>query len=149
MAQEFSIREWQKKWNEGYFLATNVQRQMEAGWFDWFCKDASLFPRLRKLAPRVCALKDNPKFNLDKTYVFFKNNCPVVGPLYDDYRICNIETGEVIFTISCNDKRAKHHYEVWGKPKTPVQDGISGQFSLLFSTNSTRELDKWLNGEVL
>ena len=53
--------------------------------------------------------------NIDatKNYTFFKNNCPMQGPLYDDFRICDIETGDVVYTVS---PKSGHTglAEVWG-----------------------------------
>jgi hypothetical protein len=46
----------------------------------------------------------------DKHYVFFKNNCPMRGPLRDDFRICDRETGDVLFTVTPTTGRV----EVWG-----------------------------------
>ena len=64
--------------------------------FDWFCSDQSLESRANRL--KGPAKKLVQKLNLDpnKIYVFFKNNCPMMGPLYDSFSICNIEDGNVI-----------------------------------------------------
>lgn len=67
--------------------------------YDWFCKDSSLQNKAEKLfkaTKRFCE-----KFNIDtdKYYVFFKNNCPMIGPLYDDFRICDAKTGKVIYNV--------------------------------------------------
>ena len=39
------------------------------------------------------------KIDLDTNYGWFKNNCPLNGPLYDDFRFASIEDGEVQFTV--------------------------------------------------
>ena len=44
--------------------------------------------------------------------MFFKNNCPGEGRLYDDFRICDIETGEVLYPVS--PKNAYGKADVWG-----------------------------------
>jgi hypothetical protein len=70
-------------------------------WYDWFCKNTSLVNKGRKLINKLKQVvkNNNGKFDPEKTYVFFKNNCPIYGKLYDDFRICDIETGDVIFCI--------------------------------------------------
>lgn len=74
--------------------------------YDWFCKDSSLHNKGVVLSAKLKAvMKANaqaahPWFNPETTYTFFKNNCLVAGPLYDDFRICDLtQDGEVIFTI--------------------------------------------------
>ena len=83
--------------------------------YDWFCKDSSLRNKSWKLMKQVKTfLKHNPQINLLDHYVFFKNNCPMNGPLYDDFRICNIETGNVVFTVvpKCGHSGLA---EIWGR----------------------------------
>ena len=90
--------------------------------YDWFCKDSSLERKAHALFPRVKRfLKEHPEIDTQSTYVFFKNNCPVNGPLYDDFRICN-ENG-VIYTVT---HKCGHsgQAEIWGRNE-------SGQFECL------------------
>ena len=68
-------------------------------WYDWFCRETSLRSKGEKLLQKLDAISYSKKFDNDKCYVFFKNNCPCVGSLYDDFRICDKETGEVLYTI--------------------------------------------------
>jgi hypothetical protein len=69
-------------------------------WYDWFCKDASLIRRGASLLKKVQAISKSNKFDNDKCYVFFKNNCPMNGPLYDSFSICDIETGDVLYWVT-------------------------------------------------
>ncbi len=97
---EITLREWIKKYKEHKYNCSRGS-MIDMGWYDWFCQDIQLMQRLEQLAPRLIYLAENSeKIDLDKTYVFFKNNCPFVGSTYDDFRICDIETEEVIFTIA-------------------------------------------------
>lgn len=59
--------------------------------YDWFCKDSSLEKRMLKLIPTVKFLVKYQIINPDTTYVWFKNNCPVDGQLYDDIRFSTIK----------------------------------------------------------
>ena len=97
---ERTITEWIEHFDNGDFESPDVSMQIDAGWYDWFCKDTSLRNKTRFLGKHLKTLIGSPKFDPDKTYVFFKNNCPVVGTLYDDFRICDIETGDVLYTVT-------------------------------------------------
>lgn len=85
-------------------------------WYDWFCSDSALVNKTKVLLTKLKSIvKDNEKgkrFDPEKCYVFFKNNCPVCGNLYDDFRICSIETGEVIYTIT---PKLGYNGADWGK----------------------------------
>lgn len=68
--------------------------------YDWFCSDGSLKRRATTLMKHVRDIALSPKFDINKTYVFFKNNCPMwVNSTYDDFRICDLETGDVLYTV--------------------------------------------------
>lgn len=77
------------------------ESMIEAGWYDWFCTDRGLWNRLKKMMPCIRRLAKSDKIDLDKTRLMFKNNCPMwVNETYDDFRICNLETGDVMWTIA-------------------------------------------------
>ena len=84
MREYYSVREWQKKFKSGAFENKHYTTQMYAGWHDWFCGDGALAGRLKRIAKVVTGITE--PFILDNYYVWFKNNCPVSGPLYDDVR---------------------------------------------------------------
>ena len=57
-------------------------------WYDWFCSDKALVNRGKSLLTKLNGIADSKKFDKHKCYVFFKNNCPAAGRLFDDFRIC-------------------------------------------------------------
>ena len=84
MRENISVRQWQALYRMGAFNDKSRSVQIEAGWYDWFCQDESLAGRLKQIAPVVMGITDS--FIQDNFYVWFKNNCPCSGPLYDDVR---------------------------------------------------------------
>lgn len=84
-------------------------------WYDWFCTTNALNNRGKVLLQKLYQIRKSTKFDSEKTYVFFKNNCPCNFGLYDDFRICNIESGEVLYTVIPSMKDSdKAHAELWG-----------------------------------
>lgn len=137
MSKELSLRTWIDKFNHNDFDSKDIETQIKAGWYDWFCKDESLANKTKRMGNIVKQFKDGGKLNLDNRYVWFKNNCPLAGPLYDDFRIADIESGDTLFTIQINCFREEKRYTVYGKKNdfdTP-----------LFGTESIKELVAWMN----
>lgn len=132
-----SVREWIVRFQNNEFEANDFRTQVDAGWYDWFCKTESLRNKTYKMGKIVKQVKDGGKVDLDKNYVWFKNNCPCVGPLYDDFRFANLETDDVQLTIAIDDKRSEHKYEVWGR-----KNNFDGP---IICFDNSRDLVKWLN----
>jgi hypothetical protein len=120
-----NIKTFIEEFNGGKFEDSAVNVQIYAGWYDWFCRDTSLVGKTRSLGKKVKQIANSSKINADAMYVFFKNNCPLFGSLYDDFRIADMETGDVIYTIT---PRSGHtgKAEVWGREnnfKGPLVEG--------------------------
>jgi hypothetical protein len=118
---EMNLIEWERRFDNHEFADPNVSVQCEAGWFDWFCKDTSLRNKTKSLGKKVKQIMKSPKVNCKTSYVFFKNNCPMCGPLYDSFSICDMESGDVLFWVT---PRSGHSgmAEVWdGKADKEVK----------------------------
>lgn len=95
--------------------------------YDWFCRDHSLERKAKALMPKVKKLIKAMNIDVDNTYVFFKNNCPFSGSLYDDFRICNVATGDVIYTVVPCSGHGANQAELWGASnnfKEPIAAAI-------------------------
>jgi hypothetical protein len=83
--------------------------------YDWFCRDKSLENKARALMTKAITFAKLLDIDLDKHYVWFKNNCPMNGSLYDDFRFAD-EEGNTIWTVvpKCGHKVLNNRAEVWG-----------------------------------
>ena len=142
MKDRISINEWINKFLSGEFDSQDVRVQIQAGWYDWFCKDSSLANKTKKMGNIVRQIKSGGKVNIDNWYVWFKNNCPLNGPLYDDFRFAKLDTGDVQMTIQINCCWNKHRYSVWGRRG---EDKEFEHENPLFETDSLKDLVKWFN----
>jgi hypothetical protein len=96
-----TLRKQLEAFDKGIYLDGDGKESWCFNFYDWFCKDTSLKRKSDTLFKQVKRfVKANPNIDIDKHYVFFKNNCPAYGPLYDDFRICDIEEGNVIFNVT-------------------------------------------------
>ena len=97
-------------------------------WYDWFCKDSSLPKKTEKLFKKILEILPSYKVDPDSTYVFFKNNCPMNGNLYDDFRICDFISGDVIFTVTPKQGfvHKKNISEIWGRQNNFEEPLVSG-----------------------
>ena len=132
-----SIREWQKRDKAGEFSSKARSVQCEVGWYDWFCRDEALAGRLKKLAPVIMGITE--PFILDNYYLWLKNNCPMVGPLYDDVRFEPLE-GErdgKYFLVALN---SPHESQKWSL--------ITERFGFdkpEYECDDVRNMVKWIN----
>lgn len=145
MKDEITIREFIDRFNAGEFDDYDVKTQIDAGWYDWFCKDKSLRNKTKLMGNIIKQIKSGGKVDLDKTYVFFKNNCPCGYSLYDDFRICDIETGNVLINVNINAYDHKR-FAIFGRfPEGEFWDMPYVEFG------TSKELVAWLNapfGEI-
>ena len=114
MTKNVSLREQLAAFKAGNIMdASGTVNTFCFNFFDWFCQDSSLEAKAKQLFPRVKTFVEKMGVNLDTTYCIFKNNCPVGGHLYDDFRICDRETGHEIWTVvpKCGHSGQA---EVWG-----------------------------------
>lgn len=122
------LSEFATRFKAGEFEDPRVKVQIEAGWYDWFCRDTSLKAKTANLGKKAIQLMQSPKIDSETMYVWFKNNCPMIGRLYDDFRIADLETGDVIYTIipSSGFAATSGRAEVYGREnafKSPLAVG--------------------------
>lgn len=110
---EINIKSWIESFDKGEFDSPSRFTQCQAGWYDWFCKDSSLADKTKTLGKKLKQIADSKKINKEKQYVWFKNNCPMSGPLYDDFCIADIESGDTLYTITPKSGHTGKA-EVWG-----------------------------------
>lgn len=142
MEKRINVLAWIDRFNNGDFDKEDVKTQIEAGWYDWFCKDSSLLRKTQRMGRIIAKLNQGGKVDLVNCYVWLKNNCPLNGPLYDDFRFADLETGEVQFTIQLDCCWNNHKYVVWGRREKGKEFNHDKP---LFETDSVKELVEWFN----
>ena len=103
----------------GYFDKRNCY-----GFYDWFCENYSLEDKSRVLLAKAKKIFElnrksgNVFFNPETSYVWFKNNCPGDGTLYDDLRIADVETNEVLYCVvpHSGHRSVRGQSELSGRP---------------------------------
>lgn len=131
-----TLKQQLEAFEHGKIIDSEGQENKCYNFYDWFCKDSSLERksiRLMKQVKRWVKFRDT---DTSSVYVFFKNNCPMNGPLYDDFRICDRETGHVIWNITPKSGHSGKA-EVWGRQndfKAPIAvgDSMSDIFDMKF-----------------
>ena len=147
MEERINVLRWKMAFLNGEFRPKDnpkedLKTQIKAGWYDWFCKDSSLARKTAKIGKIISRIKYGGKVKVHSWYVWFKNNCPLDGPLYDDFRFADLETGEVQFTIQIDCCWNNHKYVVWGR-RAPDKEFEHDK--PLFETDSVKELTDWFN----
>ena len=138
MMNKHSVREWQEKFKSGAFENKHYTTQIYAGWYDWFCPDDALAGRLKQIGKVVMGITE--PFVLDNYYVWFKNNCPVNGPLYDDVRFEPLlgERDGKYFVVS---KDSPHEKQKWS-----LYTERHGFNQPEYECGNVREMVKYING---
>jgi hypothetical protein len=121
-----TLKQQLEAFEKGKFINGDGEESWCYNFHDWFCRDKSLKTKSERLFRIVKRWVKYRHTNTDKVYVFFKNNCPMNGPLYDDFRVCDIETGDVIWTVipKCGHSGKA---EVWGKQNDFQSPVITGK----------------------
>ena len=129
--KQISIEQWIENFDAGKYNGKDCDTQCEAGWYDWFCKDTSLRNKTYKLTPKIKQVAKllGDEF-CEKHYLFFKNNCPMNGDLYDDFRFCSMKDGAVIYTIapSLGYASVKGLSSVWGAENDFDKELVQGSW---------------------
>ena len=133
----YSVREWQEKFKSGAFENKHYTTQIYAGWHDWFCSDDALAGRLKDIGRVVMGVTE--PFILDNYYVWFQNNCPMSGPLYDDVRFepLSDERDGKYFVVS---KDSPHEKAKWA-----LYTERNGFDRPEFECGNIRDLAKYIN----
>lgn len=137
MSERIAVKEWQKKFIEGKFESKDRATQIEAGWYDWFCQDTSLANKTKRMGNIIKKIKEGGKVDLNNWYVWFKNNCPIDGPLYDDFRFANLGELNVQFTVAIDCHWEDCRYAVYGR--------ANDFYAPLFRCDTVKELVDWFN----
>jgi len=118
MRERTTLRQQLRAFADGRIIDSDGGESECYNFYDWFCKGTSLknkaealFKKLERILPLL------PGVDQENTYVFFKNNCPMCGSLYDDFRICDLESGDVIYCItpSCGHDSSRGEASIWGR----------------------------------
>jgi len=115
-----NIKKQLQGFSEGEYIDSSGKDSWCYNFYDWFCATTSLQNKAKKLFPKVKTFCNNMNIDTEKHFVFFKNNCPMHGRLYDDFRICDVKTGNVVFCVIpskyVND--FENEAEIWGDMNT-------------------------------
>ncbi len=109
--------------------------------YDWFCKDASLERKANALFPKVKKfIAANPEIDILSTYVFFKNNCPMNGPLYNriDGQVFfewikkyMSKRGQITERIQQDKQQGNNIYEIFQHPQMKeIMDDVADKLSI-------------------
>jgi hypothetical protein len=84
----------------GLYLDSEGNNNECFNFYDWFCKDKSLKNKAYNLFRAADRFVEKFKVDTNTHYVFFKNNCPMRGSLYDSFSICDIDSGDVMYWVT-------------------------------------------------
>lgn len=94
-----------------------TNEQISDLFYDWFCSDKALVNRGKQLIRRLRKIaKNTTKFNIETTEVWFNNNCPCFGELYDSISIKDEQNNIFYYIIPrSGHKSCNHRAEIWNE----------------------------------
>ncbi len=108
------------------FKKDDIETIQKKCFFDWFCKESSLRNKTIFLTKKLSVLLPSDKIDVNKTTILFKNNCSLSYGLYDDIRIVDIESKEVLYNIAPSSKADDGQAVLWDLTKNTEQATICG-----------------------
>jgi hypothetical protein len=102
MEKQMNLIEWLEAWDNGKFTK-DIDSMIDAGWWDWFCKDEALYNRTKRFVGLIRVAAKSPLIDPTKTGLFFKNNAPVTRGTYDSLSFKDLESGEQLYWITPNN----------------------------------------------
>jgi hypothetical protein len=135
MTKSINLRQQFQAFEQGIILDSNGGQSRCFNFYDWFCKETSLEAKSKKLYRQAINFCKEFDIDLDTNYVFFKNNCPLDGSLYDSFSICNVETGDVQYWVCAS---SGFNYK---KGQAEISGRVNGEFKLdLYVGSNLREI---------
>ena len=139
--QKGSVSDWSKAYQSGAFNDPDVKTQIEAGWYDWWGPDKNLVKGTKTVGDIINKLTKGGKVDLDKNYVWFKENQPVNGNRYLDFRFSDLDKGDVNYTTQIGSPWNKKKYAVYGRD----QKGEFQHENPLFESDDLDAVIQWFN----
>ena len=97
--------------------------------------------KTRRKGNIIRRIKLGGKIDMGNSYVWFKNNCPLDGPLYDDFRIADMFSYFTIIIVQIHSNENMVIFKVF--EKTNDLKHISFEF------DSVVKLVEWINESKL
>ena len=109
-----TVKDWIRRYNNQEFNDNSFETQVEAGWYEWFCEQEELLPKLNKMAEIITGIKN--EYILNHYEVKFYNRYPINYPLYDEILLKHLDAKEEYFlSIKIDSPYSKNKYilEYW------------------------------------
>lgn len=137
MENYITVRQWKENYINGMYSVKDTDTMCDAGWYDWFCSNKALCNRLKKFGSIIKKIDND--FILDNFYVWFKNNCPCTGPLYDDMRFEPIDQNlrDELYFLVCVDCP-------WDNKKFGVVTARNN-YEKEYEFDTQKEVVEWIN----
>ena len=109
-----NVREFIISWEDAQ-CEDNRKELAESIWYDWFCRDKSLYSRTKKIIKPLKELLIRSK-KVGKMNLSGKNCCPFSGPLYDFFRFSDSKD-RFVCSVSFDSCHVGTKYSVMDKDR--------------------------------